>query len=106
MAYHIKVNALFPGLAASDMHWAFVESDAKSRGISFEEMKTIELEEIPLGRYGCGADLDGAIMWLTSKSGEYVTGQLINVNGGLDFTWKHCGQEPAINRVHLFSAGQ
>lgn len=56
--YHIKINALCPGLAASDMHWTFVESDAKARGISFEEIKTIELEEIPRGRYMYGADMD------------------------------------------------
>lgn len=84
--YKVNVNALCPGLAASEMHWAFVEEDAKKRGISFEEMKQIELDEIPLGRYGYGSDMAGAIMWLASKSGEYVTGQLINVNGGLDFT--------------------
>jgi hypothetical protein len=40
------------------MHWTFVESDAKARGISFEEIKTIELEEIPRGRYMYGADMD------------------------------------------------
>ncbi len=84
--YNVNVNALCPGLAASEMHWAFVENDAKERGITFEEMKEIELKEIPLGRYGYGSDMAGAIMWLASKSGEYVTGELINVNGGLDFT--------------------
>ena len=44
------------------------------------------MEEIPLHRYGYGKDMAGAIMWLATPSGEYVTGQLINVNGGLDFT--------------------
>lgn len=84
--YRINVNALCPGLAATEMHWAFVESDAKERGITFEEMKQIELDTIPLGRYGYGSDMAGAIMWLASQSGSYVTGQCINVNGGLDFT--------------------
>jgi NAD(P)-dependent dehydrogenase (short-subunit alcohol dehydrogenase family) len=49
-------------------------------------MKEKELDEIPLHRYGYGKDLAGAIMWLATPSGEYITGQLINVNGGLDFT--------------------
>jgi len=82
----ITVNALCPGLAATEMHWAFVESDAKLRGITFEEMKEIELSEIPLKRYGYGFDYAGAIMWLASESGSYVTGQSININGGLDFS--------------------
>ena len=84
--YNVTVNALCPGLAATDMHWGFVAADAKARGITVEEMKQIELEEIPLGRYGYGHDMAGAIMWLASESGAYVTGQLININGGLDFT--------------------
>jgi NAD(P)-dependent dehydrogenase (short-subunit alcohol dehydrogenase family) len=84
--YGINVNALCPGLAATEMHWAFVESDANERGISVEEMKKIELAEIPLGRYGYGYDMAGAIMWLASNSGSYVTGQCININGGLDFS--------------------
>lgn len=84
--YNVTANALCPGLAASEMHWGFVEADAKARGITVEEMKAIELEQIPLGRYGYGKDMAGAIMWLASESGSYVTGQLININGGLDFT--------------------
>lgn len=85
-SYNVNVNALCPGLAASEMHWSFVQKDADERGISFDEMKEIELQEIPLHRYGYGKDMAGAIMWLATPSGEYVTGQLINVNGGLDFT--------------------
>ncbi len=84
--YNVNVNALCPGLAASEMHWAFVEADAEAKGISFDEMKELELNEIPLHRYGYGKDMAGAIMWLATPSGEYITGQLINVNGGLDFT--------------------
>ena len=84
--YQVNANALCPGLAASEMHWGFVQADAEARGITFEEMMQIELKEIPLGRYGYGSDMAGAIMWLASESGSYVTGQLININGGLDFT--------------------
>jgi NAD(P)-dependent dehydrogenase (short-subunit alcohol dehydrogenase family) len=82
----VTANALCPGLAASEMHWGFVRADAEARNISFEEMKEVELKQIPLHRYGYGSDMAGAIMWLATPSGSYVTGQLINVNGGLDFT--------------------
>ncbi|MCK8824214.1 SDR family NAD(P)-dependent oxidoreductase [Fuchsiella alkaliacetigena] len=84
--YNVNVNALCPGLAATEMHWDFVEQDADKLGITFEEMKQKELDEIPLGRYGYGKDMAGAVMFLASKAGEYITGQLINVNGGLDFS--------------------
>jgi NAD(P)-dependent dehydrogenase (short-subunit alcohol dehydrogenase family) len=84
--YNINVNALCPGLAASEMHWGFMDIESKERGITFEQLKEEELKSIPLHRYGYGKDYAGATMWLASESGSYVTGQLINVNGGLDFT--------------------
>ena len=84
--YNVNVNALCPGLAASEMHWGFMELEAKERGITFKYLKEEELNTIPLHRYGQGSDMAGAIMWLASESGSYVTGQLININGGLDFS--------------------
>ena len=84
--YNVNVNALCPGLAATEMHWGFMREDAAKMGITFEELKEQELQTIPLHRYGYGADYAGAIMWLASESGKYCTGQLININGGLDFT--------------------
>lgn len=84
--YGITVNALCPGQAMTDMHLDFMKNESKERNITFEQLKQEELERIPLGRYGTGEELAGAIMWLASESGSYVTGQLINVNGGVDKT--------------------
>lgn len=83
--YHINVNALCPGLAGTEMHWSFMHAEAASRSMTFDELKKEELTTIPLGRYGEGCDSAGAIMWLASESGSYVTGQLLNINGGLYF---------------------
>ena len=83
--YHVTVNALCPGLAATEMHWSFMRAEAASRGMTFDELKTEELQSIPLGRYAEGRDMAGTIMWLASGAGSYVTGQLLNLNGGLYF---------------------
>lgn len=83
--YHVTVNALCPGLAATEMHWSFMRAEAASRDMTFDELKTEELESIPLGRYAEGRDMAGTIMWLASGAGSYVTGQLLNLNGGLYF---------------------
>ena len=83
--YNVNVNALCPGLAATDMHWSFMKAEAKERGIAFEELQEEELSTIPLHRYGYGKDMAGAVMWLASELGSYVTGQALNINGGLYF---------------------
>ena len=85
-SYGVTVNAICPALAATEMHWAFLRREAEAKGITLEEVMEQELPAIPLHRLGTGADSAGAILWLASQSGSYVTGQLINVNGGLDFT--------------------
>lgn len=84
--FGVTVNAVCPALAATEMHWAYLRKEAAETGVPFEQLTKDELTTIPLGRLGTGADSAGAIMWLASESGAYVTGQLINVNGGLDFT--------------------
>jgi 3-oxoacyl-[acyl-carrier protein] reductase len=41
------------------------------------------LTEIPLGVLGEGDDIAGAVAYLSSEDGRYVTGQTIHVNGGM-----------------------
>jgi NAD(P)-dependent dehydrogenase (short-subunit alcohol dehydrogenase family) len=84
--YGVTANAVCPALADSEMHWKDLRKLAKAEGITPQEALERELPGIPLHRLGTGADSAGAILWLASKSGSYVTGQLINVNGGLDFS--------------------
>lgn len=84
--YGVTVNAVCPALADSEMHWSYLRKEAAETGVPFETLKERELGPIPLHRLGTGADSAGAVLFLASQSGSYVTGQLINVNGGMDFT--------------------
>lgn len=83
--YHVTVNALCPGMAATEMHWSFMRAESATRGMTFDALEEEELRTIPLGRYALGRDMAGAIVWLASEGGSYVTGQLLNINGGLYF---------------------
>lgn len=45
-------------------------------------MKSI-LSKIPLGRLGKASEVAGAVAYLVSEDGDYITGQIIDINGGL-----------------------
>ena len=68
----VTVNAVAPGFIRSDMTAALKEG----------QMQRL-LERIPLGRVGDGADVAAAVAFLVSDQAGYVTGETLNVNGGL-----------------------
>ncbi len=70
--YGINVNAIAPGIIKTRM--------AKQK-ITQEPSKY--LSQIPLGRFGVPEDVVGIVLLLISKRGNYITGQTINVNGGM-----------------------
>ncbi len=69
---NICVNAVAPGFIETDMT---TELDGKNR-------RRI-IEQVPLGRMGNPGDVAGAVAFLVSPDAEYITGQVIRVNGGL-----------------------
>jgi len=68
----ITVNALAPGYIETDM-WASVPEAART---SVREM-------IPLGRAGAPAEVAEVAAFLVSDAAAYITGQVLNVDGGL-----------------------
>jgi 3-oxoacyl-[acyl-carrier protein] reductase len=69
---NITVNAVAPGFIASKM--TEVLSEAQKEKI---------LESIPLGCIGYPEDVANAVAFLVSDSARYITGQVIQVDGGL-----------------------
>jgi NAD(P)-dependent dehydrogenase (short-subunit alcohol dehydrogenase family) len=82
----IRVNSVAPGNIATSMHFTALREEAEKRGITFEEMKKIEWDKIPLGRAADPAEVVAAIAFLASADGTYLTGATIDVNGGVLFT--------------------
>jgi NAD(P)-dependent dehydrogenase (short-subunit alcohol dehydrogenase family) len=56
------------------------------REITYEEQVQYVKNSIPLGRLGRPEDIASAIVYLSSEDGEYVTGEALNVNGGVIFS--------------------
>jgi 2-deoxy-D-gluconate 3-dehydrogenase len=69
----VNVNAIAPGYIATDNTAALRADPDRSRSI---------LERIPAGRWGAGADIAGATVFLCSSAADYVSGAIIPVDGG------------------------
>ena len=69
---NITVNVVAPGFVATDM----------TRDMSESRQDTLKAQ-IPSGRLGTPEDIAAAVVYLASEAGGYVTGETLNVNGGL-----------------------
>ena len=69
----ITVNAIAPGVICTRIH---------KQGTDPDEYRKL-IERIPLGRDGKPEDCAGAVLLLASDEGSYITGQIIEINGGM-----------------------
>ena len=69
---NIRCNAVAPG---------FIQS--KMTDVLPEDVRKAYMEQIPLKRFGTVKDIAKCVLWLAGEDSEYVTGQIISVNGGM-----------------------
>jgi len=72
----ITVNALAPG---------FIEATPFQDTFTTAASKTATIGTIPVGRAGGPSDVAGAVLWLASDTAAFVTGTVIDINGGQYF---------------------
>jgi 3-oxoacyl-[acyl-carrier protein] reductase len=70
----ITVNTVSPGITETDMNSWLTESLEAARGVA---------NMVALGRHGQPADIADAVAFFASDDGRWVTGQTLEVNGGL-----------------------
>ncbi len=79
----ITVNAICPGIIETPMkHRERIEGGAL-RGMTAEEIAAEDRSQVPLGRTGTVKDVAGVALFLASDLAGYMTGQGINVTGGM-----------------------
>jgi 3-oxoacyl-[acyl-carrier protein] reductase len=69
---NITVNVVAPGFIDTDM----------TRALADEQRATLAAQ-IPLGRLGQADDIAAAVLFLAGPGGAYITGETLNVNGGM-----------------------
>lgn len=81
----ITVNAVCPGNVATMMGQQEIEAFSEEEGISLRDAETRLAEESALGRLATGDDIANVVAFLSSDQASYITGQAINVCGGIEF---------------------
>jgi 3-oxoacyl-[acyl-carrier protein] reductase len=72
-ADHILVNCIAPG---------WFDTDMSRPSLAESEVREQVLATIPLGRVGRPEEFAGAVLFLASELSTFVTGEILNVNGG------------------------
>ena len=79
----IRVNCVCPGFVETDMWAAVAREQGALMGLSPEDFTKQRAAQVPLGRMERPEDVARVIGFLASERAAYMTGQAINVTGGL-----------------------
>jgi NAD(P)-dependent dehydrogenase (short-subunit alcohol dehydrogenase family) len=74
---HIRVNAVAPAVVETPLYEGFLPKDGLE-----DTLHTFDAVH-PLGRIGTPADIAAAVTYLLSDDASWVTGSILNVDGGI-----------------------
>lgn len=81
--HNITVNCIAPGSTDTDMMDGTFRRTGERMGIPFEMVKMGVARFIPLGRQANPSEIAAVVSYLASPVAAYITGQTINVDGGI-----------------------
>jgi meso-butanediol dehydrogenase/(S,S)-butanediol dehydrogenase/diacetyl reductase len=79
----IRVNAVCPGFVKTGMQEREIAWEARLRGVSPERVVADYVAQTPLGRLETPEDVADVVVFLCSDSARFMTGQGVNVTGGV-----------------------
>jgi meso-butanediol dehydrogenase / (S,S)-butanediol dehydrogenase / diacetyl reductase len=82
----IRVNAVCPGFVRTGMQEREVVWEAALRGITPDAVLADYIAQTPLGRLEEPEDIAGLVVFLLSDAARFMTGQAVNVTGGVYMT--------------------
>jgi NAD(P)-dependent dehydrogenase (short-subunit alcohol dehydrogenase family) len=82
--YGITVNAVSPGRMDTPMQRITEESNAAAAGLDLETYIRSRTIDIPLRRRTTPEEVAEGLVWLATQTASYVTGNRLNISGGLE----------------------
>ena len=74
----IRMNAIAPGFFLTEQNRDLLTNPDGT----FKERGNLVIKQTPFKRFGTADELEGALVWLLSDASKFVTGSIINVDGG------------------------
>jgi NAD(P)-dependent dehydrogenase (short-subunit alcohol dehydrogenase family) len=78
----VRINAINPGATLTDRLQESLKLEAKTRGVSEDEVLTQRQAKIPLRRYAAPEDIADLTLFLASDKASYITGAIVPMDGG------------------------
>jgi meso-butanediol dehydrogenase/(S,S)-butanediol dehydrogenase/diacetyl reductase len=80
--YGIRVNCIAPGAIPTTGFERWYREKASLLGMSYDDFLASALDAVPLHRFGVPEDIAAGVLYLVSDHASYVTGHLLDVDGG------------------------
>jgi len=80
--HNVTINNLLPGDFETDRQKSYTEALAKTRNLTYEDMRKIRMAGNPAGRFGRPEEFGACCAFLCSVHGGFITGQNLLIDGG------------------------
>jgi NAD(P)-dependent dehydrogenase (short-subunit alcohol dehydrogenase family) len=81
--HHVNVNAVCPGNTMTEMVVGVGQIVGGRDGMSAEDWLAARAKDCPMGRFASPEEMAGVVAFLASPDAAYITGQAIEVDGGM-----------------------